>query len=124
MTSATNVTTPVVLFNVYVPTPLTVTTPSASHVDVPGVIKQVTVASSPTPDDARPLVPVIVVKATVPPGITDLVSGVATGIDGDNTVAVIVALVTCPVVSTTTYLTGVAGPVNVGNGSNTTVPFG
>ena len=94
--SATKVTTPVVLFNVYVPTPVTVTTPSVSHVvgDEPGVIKHVTVAFSPTPDDARPFVPVKVVNAIVPPGITDLVSGVATGPVGGSTVGVIVALVT------------------------------
>ena len=78
----------------YVPTPVTVTTPSVSHVEVPGVNKQVTVALSPTPDDARPLVPVKVVNATVPPGITDLVSGVATGAAGAITVGVIEALST------------------------------
>ena len=114
------------MFNVYVPTPFTVTTPSASHAagDEPGVIKQVTVALSPTPDDARPFVPVKVVNATVPPGITDLVSGVATGAAGSPTVGVIVALVTWPVVSETTYFTGVATPAKVGNGLNVTVPSG
>ena len=76
------------------PTPATVTTPSASHVVKPGVIKHVTVGLSPTPDDARPFVPVKVVNATVPPGITDLVSGVATGADGAITVGVIEALST------------------------------
>jgi hypothetical protein len=88
------------------------------------VIKHVTVAFSPTPDDARPFVPVKVVNAIVPPGITDLVSGVATGPVGGSTVGVIVALVTWPVVSATTYFTGVATPANVGNGLNVTVPFG
>ena len=109
----------------YVPTPVTVTTPSVSHAagTEPGVIKQVTVALSPTPDDARPLVPVKVVNATVPPGITDFDSGVATGAAGKATVGVIVALVPWPVVSATTYFTGVATPAKVGNGLNVTVPF-
>jgi hypothetical protein len=111
------------LFNVYVPTPATVTTPSVSHVVVPGVNRQVTLVFKPTPDDARPLAPVKVVNATVPPGITDLVSGVATGTAGSPTVGVIVALVTWPVVSATTYFTGVATPAKVGNGLNVTVPF-
>ena len=41
--SATNVTTPVVVFSVYVPTPATVTTPSASHAagDDAGVMRHV-----------------------------------------------------------------------------------
>ena len=107
----------------YAPTPLTSTTPSVSHVAEPGVIKHVTVALSPTPDDARPLAPVKVVNATVPPGITDFDSGVATGAAGKATVGVIVALVPWPVVSATTYFTGVATPAKVGNGLNVTVPF-
>ena len=60
----------------------------------------------------------------MPPGITDLVSGVATGAAGRPTVGVIVALVTWPVVSATTYFTGVATPAKVGNGLNVTVPSG
>ena len=64
-----------------------------------------------------------VVNATVPPGITDFDSGVATGAAGKATVGVIVALVSWPVVSATTYFTGVATPAKVGNGLNVTVPF-
>ena len=66
-------TTPVDVFNVYVPSPAIVTTPSASQVVVLGVIRHVTEALKPTPDVARPPVPVSVVKATVPPGITAFV---------------------------------------------------
>ena len=121
--SATKVTTPVVLFNVYVPTPATVTIPSASHVVVLGVNKHVTVASSPTPDVANPPVPVIVVNATVPPGITDFESAVATGGVGSATVGVIVAPANWVLLSATTYFTAVATPVKVDNGSNVTVPF-
>ena len=80
------------------------TTPSASQTsgDEAGVIKHVTEALSPTPDDARPLVPVKVVNATVPPGITDFDSGFATGAVGAATVGVMEALSTLPVVSETT----------------------
>ena len=71
------------------------TTPSESHAsgDEAGVIKQVTAVLNPTPEVAKPLVPVRVVKAIVPPGITDLVSDVATGPAGIDTVGVIVAVV-------------------------------
>jgi len=51
------------------------------------------------------------------------VSFTAIGTRGALTVGVIVALVTWPVVSATTYFTGVATPAKVGNGSNVTVPF-
>ena len=61
-----------------------------------------TEALSPTPDDARPLVPVKVVNATVPPGITVFNSGFATGAVGAATVGVMEALSTRPVVSETT----------------------
>jgi hypothetical protein len=50
-------------------------------------------------------------------------SGVATGAAGIETVGVIVAFVTWPVVSATMYFTGEAVPTNVGSGSNVTVPF-
>ena len=123
--SATNVTTPVDVFKVKVPSPAIVTTPSASHAagDDPGVMRHVEAGTSPTPDVARPLVPVMVVKVAVPPGITTFDSGVATGTGGSATVGVIVAPATWPVVSATTYFTGEAVPVNVGNGSNVTEPF-
>jgi hypothetical protein len=87
------------------------------------VIKHVSDASKPTPEVARPPAPVIVVNVAVPPGITDFDSGVATGAVGIATVGVIVAFVTCPVVSATTYFTGDAVPVNVDKGSNVTVPL-
>ena len=45
--------------------------PSASHVVVEGVKRQVTVGLSPIPDVANPPVPVNVVNATEAPGITD-----------------------------------------------------
>ena len=94
--SATNVTTPVEVFNVYVPTPTTVTTPSVSQASgvEPGVIKQVNDVSRPTPEVASAPVPVKVVKATVPPGMTDFDSAVATGAAGAVTVGVIFAPVT------------------------------
>ena len=123
LTSATKVTTPVVVFNVYVPSPAMVTTPSASHDVVLGVIKQVDAATRPTPEVARPFEPVIVVNVAVPPGITASVSGVATGAAGAVTVGVIVALASCVVESATTYFTGEAVPLNIGNGSNVTVPL-
>ena len=63
------------------------------------------------------------VKATVPPGFTDLASGLAVGRSGIATVGVINAPVNCVVESATTYLTGDACPVNVGKGSKVTVPF-
>ena len=100
-----------------------VTTPSASHDVVLGVIKQVDAATRPTPEVARPFEPVIVVNVAVPPGITASVSGVATGAAGAVTVGVIVALASCVVESATTYFTGEAVPLNVGNGSNVTVPL-
>ena len=90
-TSATKVTTPVEVFNVYVPSPAIVTTPSASHVVVLGVNKHVAEVLSPTPDVASAPVPVIVVNVAVPPGITAFDSGVATGNPGIDTVGVIVA---------------------------------
>lgn len=121
--SATKVTTPVEVFNVYVPSPEIVTTPSASQVVVLGVIKHVDAATRPTPEVAKPFEPLIVVKVAVPPGITALVSGVATGAAGAVTVGVIVAPANCVVESATTYFTGEAVPINVGNGSNVMVPF-
>ena len=42
---------------------------------------------------AKPLVPVVVVKVAVAPGITDLVSGEATGAVGAVTLAAMVAVV-------------------------------
>ena len=48
----------------------------------------------------------------------------AIGTRGALTVGVIVALVTWPVESATTYFTGVATPAKVGNGLNVTVPSG
>ena len=100
------------------------TTPSASHAsgDEAGVIKHVTEVSNPTPEVANPPVPVSVVKATVPPGITVLVCAVATGTAGIDTVGVIVAEVNWVVVSATTYFTGDATPVKLDSGSNVTVP--
>ena len=123
--SATKVTTPVVVFNVYVPTPLTITTPSASHAsgEDPGVMRHVTEAFNPAGELAKPEAPVRVVNATVPPGLTDFDSGKAVGAPGGFTIGEIFALVTCPVESDTTYFTGAALPLNVGNGSNVTVPF-
>jgi len=123
LTSATKVTTPVVVFNVYVPSPAMVTIPSASQVVVLGVTKQVDAATRPTPEVAKPFAPVIVVKVAVPPGMTASVSAVATGAAGAVTVGVIVALASCVVESATTYFTGDAVPLNVGNGSKVTVPL-
>jgi hypothetical protein len=95
LTSATNVTTPVVGFSVKVPSPANVTTLSASHeagLEL-GVIRHV--ALTPLVCNcvpvAKPEVPVIVVNVAVPPGITAFVSGVATGAGGGVTVGVIVA---------------------------------
>ena len=45
--------------------------PSASHVVVEGVKRQVTVELNPIPEVARPPVPVNVVNATEAPGIND-----------------------------------------------------
>jgi hypothetical protein len=93
--SATNVTTPVAGLSVKVPSPATVTTLSASQAAglELGVIRHV--AFTPLVCNcvpvASPDVPVIVVKVAVPPGITALVSGVATGAGGGVTVGVIVA---------------------------------
>jgi hypothetical protein len=50
-------------------------------------------------------------------------SELATGTPGAATVGVMVAPVTWPVVSATTYFTGEAVPRNVGNGSKVIVPF-
>ena len=91
--SATNVTMPVVGFNVKVPSPAMVTTLSESHVVVVGVYRQVLLSPlvcSWVPV-ASPEVPVIVVNVAVPPGITGFVSDVATGAGGGVTVGVIVA---------------------------------
>jgi hypothetical protein len=66
---------------------------------------------------------VIVVNVAVAPGITALDSGVAVGAFGRDTDGVMVAFVTCPVESTTTYFTGDAVPVKDGKGSNVTVPL-
>jgi hypothetical protein len=51
------------------------------------------------------------------------VSGVAVGVRGALTVGVMVVFATWPSVSETWYLTAVAVPLNVGNGSKVTVPF-
>ena len=93
LAAATKVTIPVLVLSVYVPSFAIVTTPSASHVagDELGVIRHVNDALRPAADVAIPEVPVMVVNATVPPGITDLVSGVAVGTAGKATVGVIVA---------------------------------
>ena len=90
-------TTPVDVFNVYVPSFAIVTTPSASQVagEDAGVIRHVAVVSNAAVEVARPEAPVRVVNATVPPGMTDFVSGVATGGAGLATVTVIVAFVVC-----------------------------
>jgi hypothetical protein len=64
-----------------------------------------------------------VVNVAVAPGITALDSGVAVGAFGRDTDGVMVAFVTCPVESTTTYFTGDAVPVKDGKGSNVTVPL-
>jgi hypothetical protein len=77
-----------------VPSPAIVTMPSASHVVVFGVSRQVALEFRPTPEVASAPVPVSVVNVAVPPGITALDSGVATGAAGRETVGVIVALVT------------------------------
>jgi hypothetical protein len=97
--------------------------PSASQVVVFGVNKHVADVLSPAGDVASAPVPVTVVKEAVPPGTTAFVSGVATGAAGIETVGVMVALVTWPVESATTYFTAVAVPLNVGSGSKVTVPF-
>ena len=89
-----------------------------------GVYKQVDAATSPTPDVASAPVPVMVVKVAVAPGMTDLVSGFATGKAGIATVGVIVAPVNWPVLSCTAYFTGGAVPVKLESGLNVTVPSG
>ena len=71
--SAAKVTIPVDEFNVYVPSPEITTIPSASHVVVFGVYKQVAPAFKPAAAEARPLAPVRVVNETESPGFTDLV---------------------------------------------------
>ena len=95
--AATKVTTPVEVFNVYVPSPAIVTMPSASQVagDDAGVMRQVAAVSKAAVDVARPEAPVKVVNATVPPGMIDFVSGVAAGGAGSATVTVMVAFVDC-----------------------------
>ena len=107
------------------PWPAIVTIPSASQVagEDPGVMRHVAFEFKPTLELASPPGPLMVVNVAVPPGITDFDSGVATGAVGIATVGVIVAFVTCPVVSATTYFTGDAVPVNVDKGSNVTVPL-
>ena len=57
------------------------------------------------------------------PGRTAWLSGVATGGAGMFTVGVIVDVATCPVVSATTYLMGVAVPAKPGTGSKVMVPL-
>ena len=121
-TSATYVTTPVDAFNVYVPSPAMVTTPSASHVVVPGVSKHVAEGFRPTVEEPKPPVPVTVVNVAVPPANTAFVSGVAAGPAGGSTNGVIVAATVRPRMSVTTYFTGAAVPTKLGNGSNVTTP--
>jgi hypothetical protein len=99
--SATNVTMPVVGFNVKVPSPAMVTTLSESHVVVVGVYRQVLL--SPLVCNcvpvASPEVPVIVVNDTEFPRNTDFVSSDATGAVGAATVGEIVAFTYWPSVS-------------------------
>ena len=64
----------------------------------------------------------IVIAWTVSYGPT-FESLTAVGVPGLLTVTVISASVTWPVVSATTYFTGVAWPLNVDRGTNVTVPF-
>ena len=98
------------------------TTPSASHVEVPGTSKHVADAFRFVPEP-RPPAPVTVVNDTEPPGMTDFVSGLAVGgLGGAPTVGVIVAAAICPLLFSTTYFTGVAVPENVDNGVNVTAP--
>ena len=73
------------------PSPGIVTTPSASHVDVPGVNRHVAdVLNAGPPVVAKPPLPVTVVKDTEPPGTTIFSSGAAAGAGGGVTVGVIV----------------------------------
>ena len=99
--------------------------PSASHAagEEAGVIKHVAAVLKPAAAVAKPLAPVIVVKATDAPAKTVLAFAVATGAAGAVTVGVMVAPTFCKVESATTYLTAVAVPLKVGNGSKVTVPF-
>ena len=109
----------------YVPSPAIATTPSASHAagEEAGVIKHVAAVLNPAAAVARPLAPVMVVKETDAPGSTAFALGVATGTAGAVTVDVIVAPTVVFVESATTYFTGEATPLKVGNGSNVMVPF-
>ena len=95
------VTTPVVGFSVYVPSPSIVTALSASQVLVPGVSRHVTFAPlvcNSTPD-AKPDVPVMVVNNTGWPCSVDFVSSLAVGTGGGSTVTVIVEVTYWPSVS-------------------------
>ena len=86
-------------------------------------MRQVAELVKPTADAANPDVPVIVLNATVPPGMTAWAFGVAVGAAGKPTVGVMVAPANWVVESATTYFTGDAVPENVGNGLKVTVPF-
>ena len=121
--TATNVTTPVVVLSVYVPSPEMVRV--APHVF--GVTDVFTrhvadVVKAGPPVVASPPVPVNVVNVAVPPGTTTFDSGVATGAGGGVTVGVMVPAVFWFNTSDTTYWIGVAVPVNDGNGSKVTTP--
>jgi hypothetical protein len=67
------------------------TTPSASHVVVPGVKRHVIAVSNGAIVEAKPDVPVSVVNEIVAPGAMNLVCGVALGATGAETVGISVA---------------------------------
>ena len=118
---------PVATSTVYVPSPAMVTG-VVPHTLVAGfTMHSVDAFSAAPPTAAAASVlapdPTMAWNDTVDAGATDRVSGVATGGGGMRTVGVMVAEATRPLMSATTYFTGAAVPMNVGSGSNVTVPF-
>lgn len=94
--SAANVATPVVLLMVHVPSPATVT--DALQMLSLGSTRQgpsLLPVCNDVPD-ASADVPMTFVNVAVPPGVTDLLSGLATGVGGGAIVGVMVADVTAP----------------------------
>ena len=77
----------------------------------------------PVPDASAPAPVSTEVKVAVPPGTTCFCSGPAEGAVGAFTVGVMVDVATCPVLSATTYLMGVAVPAKPGTGSKVMVPL-
>jgi hypothetical protein len=123
--SGTNVTTPVVVLTVYVPSPAIVSDVPVQLASAVPVTHNLTVAGSRVPEPAVSPVNTSITCAVLnaPDDVSLSAVGLpAAGTSPAATVGVIVAEAFDPKELATTYLIGVAVPVNVDSGTNVTTP--